>query len=293
MLRRLVGEDIEICTELDNRLHSIQADPTGIDQVLLNLSVNARDAMPNGGHLIIRTMNVIADESTHPELQPGEYVCMEVEDDGCGMSEDTRKRIFEPFFTTKGPGRGTGLGLSTVFGVVEQNEGHITVQSEEGKGTRVGLYFPVFAHAPVTETQVRDEAPGGSETILLVEDDKALLELNKELLESLGYTVITAGTGKAALAEASRMTNIDLLLTDIVMPEMNGRILVEKLTALRPEMKVLYVSGYTNNIIQADMLDTRSAFLQKPFSRDALARKIRELLAAEPEPRSKAAEIYS
>jgi two-component system cell cycle sensor histidine kinase/response regulator CckA len=279
MLGRLVGEDIQLTLELDRELDCIYADPTGIDQVLLNLSVNARDAMPDGGTLVIRTSNLTATPTTHPELQPGRYVCLQVTDDGDGMSEETKKRVFEPFFTTKAPGKGTGLGLSTVFGIVEQCKGHISVESEPGLGSCFSLCFPSLDRSVDSHITERDNAPRGNETVLLVEDDQSLRELNRELLTSLGYVVLTAQNGRAATdLAAAHPGPISLLLTDVVMPGINGRVLAELILSTRSETKVLYVSGYTNNIVTSGTLDARSAFLQKPFGRAELATKVRELL---------------
>jgi two-component system cell cycle sensor histidine kinase/response regulator CckA len=283
MLRRLIGENIRLLTTLENDLWTVKADPTQIVQMITNLAVNSRDAMPEGGRLTIETSNATLDDNysgMHFQVTQGEYVLLAVSDTGAGMDAETQKHIFEPFFTTK-RGRGTGLGLSTVYGIVKQSGGYVWVYSEVGRGTTFKIYLPrVEGKASPLETAARSSATiGGNETILLVEDDNALRELNREQLKTLGYNVLPAATGEAALALASEYrSEIHLLLTDVVMPGINGRQLAERLSQQRPQLKVLYVSGYTENVIQQEILNSGVAFLQKPFARDVLGKKLRELL---------------
>jgi CheY-like chemotaxis protein len=250
----------------------------------MNLAVNARDAMPDGGKLIIETSSLELDESfskIHAEVQPGPYAMLAVSDNGIGMDEGIQEHIFEPFFTTKGVGKGTGLGLSTVYGIVQQSNGHIFVYSEPGKGTTFKIYFPqvqeplqpAVAPPPVGELQ-------GSECILLVEDEPALRNLAREYLEQSGYTVLEAETPKEAMQVSEQFLGpIEMLLTDVVMPEFNGRQLAEYLTSLRPFMKVLYMSGYTDTaIVNLDDPDAGTHFLTKPFSKQGLLSKVRTVL---------------
>jgi PAS domain S-box-containing protein len=285
MLRRLIGEDIGVATMLDPALGRTMSDASQLEQVLVNLAVNARDAMPGGGTLTIETANVEVDE--HHRLrqmaaQPGAYVMLAVGDDGCGMDADTRARAFEPFFTTKPAGQGTGLGLSTVYGIVQQSGGYITVDSESGRGTTFRIYLPrVSAPAtavppsPATASSIR-----GTETILLVEDEEAVRALAKKILERQGYHVFEARHGADALRVAEQLDGrIDLVVTDVVMPQMNGRELAERLAAVRPGVAVLFMSGYTDDeIIRRGLLDPDMAFLQKPFTAHALARAVRDML---------------
>jgi two-component system, cell cycle sensor histidine kinase and response regulator CckA len=262
------------------------ADPSQIEQVILNLGVNARDAMPTGGQLIIRTANVHLDKSKAPQisasLTEGDYVELSVTDTGAGMDEDTKSRIFEPFFTTKGPGKGTGLGLATVYGIVRQTGGGISVDSEVGKGSTFRIYLPL-ERAPVdrsTPTHAPVERSQNFETVLVVEDEEIVRELVCDVLAEEGYNVICAMDGHQALREAAEFDGrIHLLITDVIMPHMNGPELAVKLTALRPDMKVLYVSGYSDNDIgDHGVLDTRIDMLQKPFTPQTLARKIRDVI---------------
>ncbi len=282
MLRRLIGEDIEFATTLDPGTGRITADQGQIEQVLMNLAVNARDAMPHGGKLTIETANVNVDEEyalRHPPQQPGPYVMLTVSDTGIGMDTETQARIFDPFFTTKEMGKGTGLGLSTVYGVVRQSGGHIWVYSEIGHGTTFKVYLPRTQREARAEKPVADLAPArGAETVLLVEDADALRELTRELLEENGYAVLEADRPEKAIEiAANHHGRIALMLTDMVMPGMNGRALAEKLAVERPEMKVVFMSGYTgfshSSLIQKDI-----SFLSKPFSKDALLQKLREAL---------------
>ena len=285
MLRRMVGEDIDLVNILKPGLGQIKADPGQIEQVIMNLVVNSRDAMPTGGKLIIETANADLDETycrSHPSVQPGRYVMIAVSDTGSGMDAKTQARIFEPFFTTKELGKGTGLGLATVYGVVKQSEGHIWVYSELGKGTTFKIYFPrIDEPSPSLEIdQGKIEISRGSETILLVEDAESLRQLTCALLKKNGYTVLAAENGKAAIWLAERQDRlIHLLLTDVVMPGMSGRELANHLAAKRPDMKVLYMSGYTSDAIaQHGVLESGISFIEKPFSQDALMRKLREVL---------------
>jgi two-component system cell cycle sensor histidine kinase/response regulator CckA len=285
MLERLLGEDIELVTSLDPDLGSVVIDPAGLHQIVMNLAVNARDAMPNGGKLTIETSSVVLDETyarMHSGVQPGEYVMLVVSDTGVGIRPEIQKHIFEPFFTTKDVGRGTGLGLATVFGIVQQSGGHLSVASEVGVGTVFRIYFP-RAVAAAAITQARDEefSPCGNETILLVEDDNALRKLNATLLEDLGYTVMQADSGPEAVKLVSRYRGpLDILITDVIMPGMNGKQLSDRLTELRRDLKVLFVSGYTDTVVGSELLADGSQFLQKPFSAPILAKKVREVLDA-------------
>jgi signal transduction histidine kinase/CheY-like chemotaxis protein/HAMP domain-containing protein len=286
MLRRMIGEDVELRVTLESELGNIKADPVQLEQVIMNLAVNARDAMPKGGKLSIETSNVYLDESyarEHVAVVPGDYVMLAISDTGCGMGEETRQHIFEPFFTTKEQGKGTGLGLSMVYGIVRQSGGNIWVYSEEGRGTTFKIYFPrVTANAEeYKRTSQALDVPGGSETILLVEDAAMVRQLARQVLESAGYRVLEAANAEAAIDLCERINGdkIDLLLTDVVMPGMSGnemsRILLEK----QPEMPVLYMSGYTDDaIVQHGVLEPGISFLQKPFTPGALALKVREVL---------------
>jgi len=285
MLQRLLGEDVVLSTVLGEDLGRVKADPGQIEQVIMNLAVNARDAMPQGGRLMIATSNVTVDSThapEHAELRPGRYVVMEVSDTGVGMDEGTIGRIFEPFFTTKMLGRGTGLGLSTVYGIVKQSDGYIWVDSKLGFGTTFKVYLPcVDDHEAgvATSTAVAGSARG-TETILVVEDEEGLRALVAEMLRRFGYTVLESGRGDDALLGFDRYPKpLHLLLTDVVLPEMNGRELAERITALCPQVKVLYMSGHTSDAVLRHGIETQTAaFLEKPFSLDALVRKVREVL---------------
>jgi PAS domain S-box-containing protein len=289
LLRRLIGEDIELKSLPEIYLHRVKADQGQLEQVLLNLAVNARDAMPKGGSLGIATRNVTMSASdvrrySYP-VKPGEYVQLTVSDTGIGMDSTTQARIFEPFFTTKEKGKGTGLGLSTVYGVVKQSDGYIETDSEVGEGTTFTIYLPAAAEAVASEPArtLVTASSTGEETVLLVEDEEALRFLTRSMLERFGYRVLEAGSCSEALAISARHeSSIDLLLTDIVMPGMNGCDLADRLLSWRPKVKVIYMSGYSGQGIGQVVLPSGSYFLAKPFSRGDLATKIREALQTEP-----------
>ena len=285
MLRRLIGEDIDLAWKPGHELWLVKIDPSQIDQVLANLLVNARDAITGVGKVTIETGKAVFDErycADHPGFIPGEYVMLAVSDDGCGMDKETQARIFEPFFTTKGVGEGTGLGLATIYGIARQNGGFVNVYSEPGKGTTFKIYFPRAASgdAMVPVVQQSETVPGGTETLLLAEDDESILKLAKTILEGLGYTLLTAKRpGEAIRLAREHAGEIHLLVTDVVMPEMNGRELAEKLSSLLPGLKCLYMSGYTSDVIaHRGVLADGVRFIQKPFSAQLLAAKVREAL---------------
>jgi PAS domain S-box-containing protein len=288
MLRPLIGEDIELIWQPGEEMRPVKMDPSQIDQILANLCVNARDAINGVGRITIETGMVTIDSGfcvLHPESEPGVYVSLSVSDDGCGMDRKTRSKIFEPFFTTKEVGIGTGLGLSTVYGIVKQNNGFITVNSEPEHGTTFKLYLP--RHAAVTmDAQKYDRPapmPGGYETILLVEDEASILNMAKLMLEKLGYRVLPASTPSEAIRLAREHDEeIRLLMVDVIMPEMNGRDLAKQVEALSPKMVCLFMSGYSGDIItHHGMLDEEVYFIQKPFSIQDLATKVRQVLVAE------------
>jgi CheY-like chemotaxis protein len=285
MLQRMIGEDVSLRFLPGAALGRIRMDPSQLDQILANLCVNARDAIADVGTVTIETSDVTLDAAycaTHPGVAPGEYVRLVVRDDGCGMDEATRSRIFEPFFTTKGVGKGTGLGLATVYGVVDQNRGFIDVESAPGQGSAFAVHLPRYVGdaGAAPAASVGPRAPG-HETILLVEDERAILRLAQRLLVGLGYAVLSAGTPSEALRLAREHPGrIDLLVTDVVMPEMNGRQLADEFAATRPAMKRLFVSGYPADVL-ADhgALAAGTLLLAKPFTRSTLAMRVREALA--------------
>ncbi len=287
MLQRLIGEDIDLRMALAADLGKVKADPNQIEQVLLNLSINARDAMPRGGRLTIETRNVDLSEEfarDHVSVSPGEHIMLAVSDDGCGMDSETQAHVFEPFFTTKEVGKGTGLGLATVYGIVKQSEGTIWLYSEVGRGTTFKIYLP-YAEGPVEEVDVeadKFELLQGTETVLLVEDEAIVRQMAAEILRDSGYHVLDAKNGPEALRLGRQHPGvIHLMLTDVVMPQMSGRELAEQLTPLRRDMKVLYMSGYTDDaIVHHGVLDEGTAFIGKPFTPRNLTRKVRELLDA-------------
>ncbi len=284
MLRPLLGENVELTSALARDLNAVRADPNQIEQVILNLAINARDAMPNGGKVTIETANVELDEhyaTRHVGVAPGRYVMLAVSDNGTGMDEQTKARIFEPFFTTKEPGKGTGLGLSTVYGIVKQSGGNIWLYSEPGRGTTFKIHFPAV-DATVDQAPTAGPAGGldGVETVLVAEDDEQLRRLAHRALSGHGYTVLEADGGAAALDVARRHPGpIHLLLTDVLIPGMDGRSLAQALRAERPEVRVLFMSGYADKaIVHHGVLDTGVAYLAKPFTTDAVVRKVREVL---------------
>ena len=286
MFSRILGEDVQLESKLSPALGQVMADPGQMHQVLMNLVVNARDSMPGGGKLTIETKNVEVDERfsrQHPEVAPGRYVYLGVTDTGTGMSEEVKRQIFEPFFTTKEKGKGTGLGLATVYGIVRHSEGWIRVESEPGAGTTFHIYLPrteLTAQAAATIPAAAVEK--GSETVLLVEDEDAVRELADQMLKSHGYQVLQAASGGGALELATNYPGtIHLLMTDVILPQMNGRALAEALWIRRPETKVLYMSGYSEEVIGGGLPDRRVAYLAKPFSSAALAAKVRQTLAGE------------
>ncbi|MBN1581833.1 MAG: response regulator [Anaerolineae bacterium] len=285
ILQRIIGEHIILKTILASDLGLAKVDPVQLEQIIVNLAVNARDAMPRGGHLTIETANATLDQdyaAKHLEVVPGEYVLLAVSDSGIGMSKEIKSRIFEPFFTTKEMGEGTGLGLATVFGIVKQSGGHITVYSELGVGTTFKIYLPVAdtAATSLPAPQARRATHYGTETILLVEDDELVRRLAQRTLQAKGYTILEACSGDEALSLAGQhQGKIDLLLTDVVMPHMSGRELAEKLRTLYPQVKVLFMSGYTDDtMVRYGIQTAKIEFLNKPFLLNALTSKVREVL---------------
>ncbi len=285
MLSRLIGEDIQLLTVLGPDLWPVKVDPGQIEQVLMNLAVNGRDAMPRGGKLTIETANKELDEDyarRHVAVKPGAYVLLAVSDNGCGMDKETQSHLFEPFFTTKEQGKGTGLGLSTVYGIIKQSGGNIWVYSELGQGTSFKIYLPTVEEEVETykTAALFSPPPGGTETILLVEDEEAVRTMISKVLQSGGYTVLEAQHGVEALRVCKKHSGpIHLMISDVVMPQMSGRELAGRLALRRPEMRVLYISGYPDNaIVHHGVLETGTAFLQKPFTLNALEYKVREVL---------------
>jgi two-component system cell cycle sensor histidine kinase/response regulator CckA len=287
MLRRVLGEDINLAATLEPRLGHVRVDPAQMLQVVMNLAVNARDAMPKGGKLTIETANVVLDDqcsATHAEAAPGRYVMLAVSDTGCGMDEERCSRIFDPFFTTKPEGKGTGLGLSTAYGIVKQSGGHISVQSELGLGTTFKVYLAqVDDDLEQSGTEASAPTRGGTETILLAEDEEGVRNLLEEVLTELGYSVHSAASGEEALdLSKGHAESIDLLITDVVMTGIGGQELSDQILAARPGTKILFISGYTDDaIVNHGGVDVAVSLLQKPFSLDELANRVRATLDGE------------
>jgi PAS domain S-box-containing protein len=285
LLRPLIGENVELTTKLSSEPSHTRADAGQLEQVLMNLVVNARDAMPQGGRIVIQTATMVLNDTFRREqtfIRPGNYVVLSVSDNGLGMDKETQSHIFEPFFTTKEKGKGTGLGLSTVYGIVKQSDGYVMVQSETGHGTTFNVYLPQVEGTAETKgaAPASRAVSGGSETVLLVEDEASVRQLVREVLESKGYCVLEAENGQAGLTAAAMCKEkIDLVITDVVMPGMSGRELAQRILETRPDIKVLYLSGYTEDaIVNEGTLDSGKAFLQKPFTLLNLSRKVREVL---------------
>jgi CheY-like chemotaxis protein len=285
MLRHMIGEDISLVLRPAEPIHSVRADLGQIEQILMNLAINARDAMPRGGRIVIETANVDLDEiyaRDHHPIKPGPYVMLSFTDTGIGMDEATMAQAFEPFFTTKESGKGTGLGLSTVYGIVKQSDGHIWTYSEPGRGTTFKIYLPAVHQPAEILTPVKSDAdsPRGTETVLVVEDEPALRKLTMRVLKSRGYEVLSAENASSTLELVRQYGHtIDLLLTDVVMPDMTGPDLVSRIRELRPELKVLYMSGYSRNVmVEQGVLAVDSNLIVKPFSSAALLTKMRAVL---------------
>ncbi|HYJ47299.1 MAG TPA: response regulator, partial [Pyrinomonadaceae bacterium] len=285
MLRRVIGEDIQLMISLDPQAGRVKVDSGQLGQVLMNLAVNARDAMPRGGILTIETSRVDSDEeslSRHLPAKPGPYARLTVTDTGTGMTPEVQKRIFEPFFTTKGISKGTGLGLSTAYGIIKQSEGHLLVSSQLGQGTTFKIFLPCVTESvkPEAGEDKHPDMPEGTERILLVEDEEMLRDITREILENLGYTVLVAADGAEALTLCEKQScQFDLIITDVVMPRISGRELVDELRKVWPKQRVLYMSGYTDDaILRHGVLKEGANFIQKPYTPAALAQKLRESL---------------
>jgi len=286
MLRRLIGEDVEVRTVLDPNLSAVNADPNQMEQVLLNFCINSRDAMPEGGRITIQTSNLELDDAMAAQqfsLTPGRYVTLSVSDTGIGMDQEIQSHIFEPFFTTKGPERGTGLGLATVYGIVKQSGGHVSVYSEPGRGTTFRVYLPAVSQETRADEQISapQELLQGTETVLLVEDAAPLRTLYHKILEERGYTVLEADDGQRAIEIAEQYAgDIALLLTDVSLPKMNGSTLAKILLQQRSTLKVLFMSGHSDDVVSGPdhLLPAGAGFLQKPFTTEELFRRMREML---------------
>jgi two-component system, cell cycle sensor histidine kinase and response regulator CckA len=285
MLHRLIGENIELVWRPGNKLWQVKMDPSQIDQILANLCVNSRDAIAGVGRISIETRCVLCDDAycaQHSGVFPGSYVLLSFSDDGCGMDRDTLDKVFEPFFTTKEQGQGTGLGLATVYGIVQQNKGFINVYSQPGLGTTFSIYLPRHTgeDREALPGERKASVPRGSETILLAEDEPVILEMTARMLEHLGYTVLTAGTPGEAIRKAKEHPGaLHLLMTDVIMPEMNGRDLEHHIRLTNPDVRCVFMSGYTDDIIaHQGVLDEGVFFIQKPFSLGSLAEKVRQAL---------------
>jgi two-component system cell cycle sensor histidine kinase/response regulator CckA len=288
LLRRLIGEDIDTVSNISTEPLMIHADRGKIQQIIMNLVVNARDAMPEGGKLTIETTAVDLEENyilNRPETRPGPYAMFAISDSGMGMNQETQARIFEPFFTTKEKGKGTGLGLSTVYGIVKQSDGYIWVYSEIGRGTTIKIYFPRVTETPEKSQIEKGEQSGsrGFETVLIVEDENAVRSFVSRVLRDRGFNVLEAADGREALHIAQDYPNeIHLVISDVVMPGVGGKALISHLEEVRPRVKSLFISGYTDNaIVHHGILDSGLAFLQKPFSVDSLIGKVREVLGGQ------------
>jgi CheY-like chemotaxis protein len=283
LLKRLVGEDVLLVTTLARDAGNVRADTGQMEQTIMNLAVNARDAMPEGGTLTITTASVEMSEARlrgHPDAVPGRYVMLSVSDSGVGMDDETKAKIFEPFFTTKEVGKGTGLGLATVFGIVKQSKGFIRVESAPESGSTFHIYFPEVSETPELPTATTSKPAHGAETVLVVEDEPAVRSIVRETLERSGYTVLEAPDGETAMSvSANHQGQIHLLLTDLVMLGMSGREVARQLTALRPGIRTLFMSGHTgDNATARQILEREAAYVQKPFAPDDLARTVRKVL---------------
>jgi CheY-like chemotaxis protein len=284
LIGRVIGEDIELVISLDPRAGYIKADPGQMEQVIMNLAVNARDAMPQGGKLIIETNEILLDDAyarLHFDVKPGPHLMLAISDSGCGMDPGTQSHIFDPFFTTKEIGKGTGLGLSTVYGIVKQSGGDIWVYSEPGRGTTFKVYLPrIEAGAAQIYQDAQEARLGGTETVLLVEDEPQVRNLAALVLRDVGYDVLEASSGEEALQIAEKHPGrIQLLLTDVVMPQMSGKELSVRMTRISPDIVVLFASGYTDDaVVHHGVLERDMDFIQKPFTPNALAKKVRQVL---------------